>query len=66
MFEFLLLTSIALIVFSQELPTKQQKNQKSVSTDAPSGVNSKKTKNLIQAPPKQKKQPQRNIFERAA
>ena len=66
MFEFLLLTSIALIIFSQELPTLKQKNHKTLTANPQQSANKPETKTLSQAMQKPKKQPRRNVFDRAA
>ena len=58
MFELLLLASLALIVFSQELPMQQQKSQEDCPDDLPLPAERGKHK--------QKKQPRRNQFEGAA
>ena len=66
MFEFLLLTSIALIVFSQELPTEDQKTKTSMPNDGSPTATPKKPKNPVKPSQKLKKQPRQKIFDRAA
>ena len=66
MFELLLLTSIALIVFSQELPTEKSKRRTLLPEVKPLNKKKVTTNPLVQVKPQQKKQPNRNHFERAA
>jgi hypothetical protein len=66
MFEFLLLTSFALIIFSQQLPTEKQKNNKPARTDTDNQVKPKKSRKPCPKKSLHKKQPRRKIFNRAA
>ncbi len=65
MFEFLMLSCIALIIFSQLLPKETRENNRSRSKADPDA--STKTKQLMTAiQPMHSKKPCRRVFDRAA